>query len=158
MEAWYDAEEDLEPAGSAVAAERGQDPAVVNKDVTNRKWSQSTTQSISTIDCLYCNAVFFITSDYVSLNSFCESWIFEKCLFPVFVFGMPPFKDCHLTPGILWHHKKLCLMLSDHVGITWVIRHKCVGFMTARLHTVIKAKEHRDILKFMYIFHFSLKM
>ncbi|XP_036966881.1 RNA-binding protein 44 isoform X4 [Acanthopagrus latus] len=35
MEAWYDAEEDLEPAGSAVAAERGQDPAVVNKDVTN---------------------------------------------------------------------------------------------------------------------------
>lgn len=37
MEAWYDAEEDLEPAGSAVAAERGQDPAVVNKDVTNRK-------------------------------------------------------------------------------------------------------------------------
>ena len=32
-----------------------------------------------------------------------------------------------------------------------------MGFMTARLHTVIKAKEHRDILKFMYIFHFSLK-
>lgn len=35
MEAWYDAEEDLEPA------ERGQDPAVINKDVTKGKWSLS---------------------------------------------------------------------------------------------------------------------
>lgn len=41
MEAWYDAEEDLEPAGSAAAAERRQDPAVINKDVTKGKWSLS---------------------------------------------------------------------------------------------------------------------
>ncbi|XP_073330149.1 RNA-binding protein 44 isoform X2 [Pagrus major] len=34
-EAWYDAEEDLEPAGSAVAAERGQDPTVITEDATS---------------------------------------------------------------------------------------------------------------------------
>ena len=90
MEAWYDAEEDLEPAGSAVAAERGQDPAVVNKDVTNRKWSQSTTQSISTIDCLYCNAVFFITSDYVSLTVFGKVESLKNVCFQSLYLVCPP--------------------------------------------------------------------
>ncbi|XP_041662156.1 RNA-binding protein 44 isoform X2 [Cheilinus undulatus] len=34
-EAWYDAEEDLEPAGRGAAAEREQDPAMITKDVTS---------------------------------------------------------------------------------------------------------------------------
>ncbi len=38
-EAWYDAEEDLQPARPAVAAETGQDPTVIPKEKSNGKWS-----------------------------------------------------------------------------------------------------------------------
>lgn len=36
-EVWYDAEEDLESAGPAVAAEMGQDPTVITEDKNNGK-------------------------------------------------------------------------------------------------------------------------
>lgn len=38
-EAWYDAEEDLEPSGPAAAADTGHDPPVITKDVTSGRWS-----------------------------------------------------------------------------------------------------------------------
>lgn len=40
-EAWYDAEEDLEPSGPAAAADTGHDPPVITKDVTSGRWSVS---------------------------------------------------------------------------------------------------------------------
>ncbi|XP_042349987.1 RNA-binding protein 44, partial [Plectropomus leopardus] len=47
-EAWYDAEEDLEPAGAAAAAETGQesDPTVIAKDVTNKSASEDVKSSV----------------------------------------------------------------------------------------------------------------
>lgn len=62
MEAWYDAEEDLEPA------ERGQDPAVMNKDVTKGKWSLSSPLLKVLLLLIVFNVMqfFFITNDYVS--------------------------------------------------------------------------------------------
>lgn len=62
MEAWYDAEEDLEPA------ERGQDAAVINKDVTKGKWSLSSPLLKVLLLLIVFNVMqfFFITNDYVS--------------------------------------------------------------------------------------------
>lgn len=37
-EAWYDAEEDLEPSGSAAAAGTGCTPQVITEDATNGRW------------------------------------------------------------------------------------------------------------------------
>ncbi|XP_051260807.1 RNA-binding protein 44 isoform X2 [Dicentrarchus labrax] len=45
-EAWYDAEEDLDPAGPAVAAETGQDPAVITKGNTNESASEEAKSSV----------------------------------------------------------------------------------------------------------------
>ncbi|XP_044073793.1 RNA-binding protein 44 isoform X3 [Siniperca chuatsi] len=48
-EAWYDAEEDLEPAGPAVAAETGEDPTVILKDKNNESASE---EAKSTLLCV----------------------------------------------------------------------------------------------------------
>ncbi|XP_070771062.1 LOW QUALITY PROTEIN: RNA-binding protein 44 [Enoplosus armatus] len=45
-EAWYDAEEDLEPAGPAVAAETGQDATGVLKDKSNESASEEAERSV----------------------------------------------------------------------------------------------------------------
>ncbi|XP_071339294.1 RNA-binding protein 44 isoform X2 [Trachinotus anak] len=45
-EAWYDAEEDLEPAGPAAAAETGEDPIVAAEDRTNESASEEAKSSV----------------------------------------------------------------------------------------------------------------
>ncbi|GLD56615.1 RNA-binding protein 44 isoform X3 [Lates japonicus] len=45
-EAWYDAEENLEPAGPAVAAETGQDPTITAKDRTSATASEEAKSSV----------------------------------------------------------------------------------------------------------------
>ncbi|XP_040004806.1 RNA-binding protein 44 [Xiphias gladius] len=45
-EEWYDAEEDLEPAGPAVTAETGQDPTVIAQDRTNESASEEAKSSV----------------------------------------------------------------------------------------------------------------